>query len=106
MLHPSRVPQPFFEHGGQVPRWPPLHPDYETALDTLARLEVSYAEALRRLIPLEQRLGIGRPTYWKVRRHLQAERHRLDLRREERRRLTDEILRDLMVGLVPIRRYF
>ncbi|HEV2713052.1 MAG TPA: hypothetical protein VGU26_08145 [Gaiellaceae bacterium] len=89
-----------------MPRWPPLHPDYETALDTLARLEVSYAEALRRLIPLEQRLGIGRPTYWKVRRHLQAERHRLDLRREERRRLTDEILRDLMVGLVPIRRYF
>jgi hypothetical protein len=89
-----------------VPRWPPLHPDYKAALDALARHEVSYAEALRRLIPLEQRLGIGRPTYWTVRRHLQAERLRLDLRRAERRRLADEILYDLMVGLVPIRRYF
>jgi hypothetical protein len=89
-----------------VPRWPPLHPDYEAAFDALARLEVSYAEALRRLIPLEQRLGIGRPTYWTVRRRLQAERLRLELRRAERRRLADEILYDLMVGLVPIRRYF
>jgi hypothetical protein len=89
-----------------VPRWPPLHPDYEAALDALARLEVSYAEALRRLIPLEQQLGIGRPTYWTVRRRLQAERLRLELRRAERRRLADEIVYDLMVGLVPIRRYF
>jgi hypothetical protein len=89
-----------------VSRWPPLHPDYAAALDTLARLEVSYAEALRRLIPLEQQLGIGRPTYWKVRRHLRAERRWLDLRREERRRLTDETLHDLMAGLVPIKPYF
>ena len=88
-----------------MPRWPPLHPDYEAALAALARLEVSYAEALRRLVPLEQRLGIGRPTYWKVRRYLQVERAKLELRRAERRRLTDDVLRDLMVGLVPIRRY-
>jgi hypothetical protein len=89
-----------------VPRWPPLHPEYEAALDALARLEVSHAEALRRLIPLEERLGVGRPTYWTVRRRLEAERRRLDRRHAERRGLADEILRDLMVGLVPIRKYF
>jgi hypothetical protein len=89
-----------------VPRWPPLHPDYEAALDALARLDVSYAEALRRLIPLEKQLGIGRPTYWKVRRYVKAERDRLEVLRTERRRLADEVMHDLMAGLVPIRRYF
>ncbi|HMB19207.1 MAG TPA: hypothetical protein VKO41_07835 [Gaiellaceae bacterium] len=89
-----------------MPRWPPLNPDYEAALEALARLEVSYAEALRRLIPLEEQLGIGRPTYWKVRRYIKAERERLDLLRAERCKLADDVMHDLMAGLVPIRKYF
>jgi hypothetical protein len=88
-----------------MPRWPPLHPDYELALQALARLEVSYAEAVRRLIPLEKQLGIGRPTYWRVRRYLRRERRRLELQRAARRRLTDDVLRDVMRGLSPIQRF-
>jgi hypothetical protein len=89
-----------------VPRWPALEPDYNDALQALARLEVSYAEALRRLIPIEDRLRIGRPTYWKVRRFMQAERRELELRHERRRRIADDLLRDVMRGLCPIQRYF
>lgn len=104
-MHPVCILRSFFAHRGRVPRWPPLHPDYEAALDALARLEVSYAEALRRLLPLEEQLGIGRP-YWKVRRYLKAERDRLNLLRAERRKLRDDVMHDLMAGLVPIRKYF
>ena len=89
-----------------MPRWPPIHPDYVAALAGLARFEVGYAEALRRLIPLEERLGEGRPTYWRARRFLMAERRRLELERKERRELARGILTDLVVGLCPIRRFF
>jgi hypothetical protein len=89
-----------------VPRWPSLHPEYETALVGLARFEIGYAEALRRLIPLEQRLGIGRPTYCYVRRFLIAERRELELRRARRREIADDILKDLFAGLCPIQRWF
>jgi hypothetical protein len=83
-----------------------MHPDYEVALVGLARFEVGYAEALRRLIPLEQQLGVGRPTYWRVRRFLIAERRRLELERTERRELAAQVLTDLFVGLCPIQRFF
>jgi hypothetical protein len=89
-----------------MPRWPPMHPEYEAALAGLARFDVGYAEALRRLIPLEQRLGEGRPTYWRVRRFLLCERKRLELERKERHELAADILTDLVVGLCPIRRFF
>ncbi|HEX7254313.1 MAG TPA: hypothetical protein VF236_00125 [Gaiellaceae bacterium] len=89
-----------------MPRWPPLHPDYESALAGLARFEIGYAEALRRLIPLEQQLGVGRPTYWRVRRFLMAERRRLELQRRERRELAAQVVTDLFVGLCPIQRFF
>ena len=89
-----------------MPRWPPLHPEYEAALVGLARFEVGYAEAVRRLIPLEERLGVGRPTYWRVRRFLLAERRRLELERRERRELAEQIFRDLCAGLCPIQRFF
>ena len=89
-----------------VPRWPAPHPEYETALAGLARFEIGYAEALRRLIPLEERLGIGRPTYWYVRRFLMRERRRLELERKERRELAADIVTDLFAGLCPIRRFF
>ena len=89
-----------------MPRWPPLHPDYEVALDALARMDVSYAEALRRLIPLENRLGEPRPTYWLVRRHLRAERAKLARLRKERRELAEDVFADLMKGLSPLRRLY
>ena len=87
-------------------RWPPLHPDYVAALDALARMEVSYAEALRRLIPLENRLGNPRPTYWLVRRRLIAQRAELERRRTQRRQLAEDIFVDLMRGLSPLRRLY
>lgn len=83
-----------------------MHPEYEVALAGLARFEIGYAEALRRLIPLEESLGIGRPTYWRVRRFLLAERTRLELERRDRRELADAILDDLFRGLCPIQRFF
>jgi hypothetical protein len=89
-----------------VPRWPALHPDYEAALAGLARFEIGYADALRRLIPLEEELGIGRPTYWLVRRYLIAERRRLELERGERRELAAQVVTDLFAGLCPIQRFF
>jgi hypothetical protein len=89
-----------------VPRWSPPHPDYAAALDALARMEVSYAEALRRLIPLEQRLGEPRPTYWLVRRRLSAARAELDRRRKERRQLAEDVFVDMMKGLSPLRRLY
>lgn len=89
-----------------MPRWPPLHPDYALALAALARMDVSYAEALRRLIPLENRLGEPRPTYWLIRRHLRAEREELERRRTERRELAEDIFVDMMKGLSPLRRLY
>jgi hypothetical protein len=89
-----------------MPRWPPLHPDYVAALEALARMEVSYAEALRRLIPLENRLGQPRPTYWLVRRCLRTRRAELERRRAERRRLAEDVFVDMMKGLSPLRRLY
>jgi hypothetical protein len=89
-----------------MPRWPPLHPDYVAALEALARMEVSYAEALRRLIPLENRLREPRPTYWLVRRSLRARRAELELRRAERHRLAEDVFVDMMKGLSPLRRRY
>jgi hypothetical protein len=69
-------------------------------------MEVSYAEALRRLIPLERRLGEPRPTYWLVRRFLRAERAKLERRRTEQRRLAEDVFVDMMKGLSPLRRLY
>jgi hypothetical protein len=89
-----------------MPRWPPLHPDYVAALEALARMEVSYAEALRRLIPLENRLREPRPTYWCVRRYLRSRRAELERRRAEQRRLAEDVFVDMMKGLSPLRRLY
>jgi hypothetical protein len=89
-----------------MPRWPPLHPDYVAALEALARMEVSYAEALRRLIPLENRLREPRPTYWRVRRYLRSSRAELERRRAEQRRLAEDVFVDMMKGLSPLRRLY
>jgi hypothetical protein len=89
-----------------MPRWPPLHPDYVAALTVLAGMEVSYAEALRRLIPVASRLGQPRPTYWLVRRFLRAERAELERRRTDRHRLAEDVFVDMMKGLSPLRRLY
>ena len=69
-------------------------------------MDVSYAEALRRLIPLENRLGVPRPTYWLVRRRLRARRAEFERRRQERRELAEDVFVDLMKGLSPLRRFY
>ena len=75
---------------------PPLHRDFLTALRLLARVELAYAEAWRALIPVAMRVGQPRPSYSTVRRLVDAERCRLITRRRRR----DEILADLLAGLV------
>jgi hypothetical protein len=75
---------------------PPLDDDLLAALRLLARLEIGYAEAWRALIPVAARHGLARPSYYTVRRVLDEERRRRK-RAAERR---DEILADLLSGLV------
>jgi uncharacterized membrane protein len=58
-----------------MPR-PPLHNDYRVALLVLRELEVGYAEALRQLVPVAERLGVPRPSYTSVRRIMLAHRRR------------------------------
>jgi hypothetical protein len=106
VLHHSRNPRALLRDGFAMPRWPPLHPDYVGALAALARMDVSYAEALRRLIPVANRLGEPRPSYWLVRRFLRAERAELERRRAERRRLAEDVFVDMMKGLSPLRRLY
>jgi hypothetical protein len=69
-------------------------------------MDVSYAEALRRLIPVANRLGEPRPTYWLVRRFLRSERAELERQRTERRRLAEDVFVDVMKGLSPLRRLY
>ncbi|MDQ2984592.1 MAG: hypothetical protein M3R70_11840 [Actinomycetota bacterium] len=66
------------------------------ALRLLARLDVTYAEACRALIPVASRRGLTRPSYFTVRRFLAAER----LRRKRAADLRDEIVADVLAGLV------
>jgi hypothetical protein len=62
----------------------------------LAPLEAGYAESWRMLRPVSARIGVPRPSYWRVRRFLLSERRRVRIRRERR----DRILADLFAGLV------
>lgn len=84
-----------------MPRWPPTHPDFLAALRVLAGLEVSHAEAWRALVPTAVRIGEPRPSYWKVRRRLIAERRRLKLRAERRAEI-EQIVGELLAGLVLV----
>jgi hypothetical protein len=79
-----------------VPRWDPLRTEYVEALRLLARTELSYAEALRALIPVAARIDQPRPSYWRVRRFLIGERRRI----AERREVLDQVVADLLAGLV------
>jgi hypothetical protein len=83
-------------HPPSMPRWEPMHPDFLEALGVLAGLRIGYAEALRALIPVAERLDQPRPSYWRVRRFLMAERRRRRLRADRR----DQIISDVLAGLV------
>jgi len=84
-----------------MPRWSPVHPAFTFALRRLAKEDVPSAEALRRLIPIAERLGQPRPSYWWVRRFMIDERLRLELRRADRERLIERTVVPLLAGRVP-----
>jgi hypothetical protein len=79
-----------------MPRWEPMHRDFADGLRILAGLQLGYAEAWRALIPVAGRIDEPRPTYWRVRRFLIAERRHRQLREDRR----DRIVADLLAGLV------
>jgi hypothetical protein len=80
-----------------VPRAEPLHPELTRALQILASIDVSYAEAWRLLRPVAARLDRPRPSYWRVRRVLEAERKR----RERSHAQVEAVVSDLLAGLIP-----
>jgi hypothetical protein len=80
-----------------VPRAEPLHPEFARALQILASIDVSYAEAWRLLRPVAVRLDRPRPSYWRVRRVLEAERKR----RERSHAQVEAVVSDLLAGLIP-----
>jgi hypothetical protein len=57
-----------------VPSGTDVHPEFGRALEVLAAVKVSYADAWRMLIPTALRLGLPRPGYGAVRRILIEER--------------------------------
>jgi hypothetical protein len=63
----------------------------------MARHDLSYAEAWRRLAPTAARIGEPRPSYPSVRRIYASERHAYEARRERRAKRTAEAL----AGLIP-----
>jgi hypothetical protein len=80
-----------------VARAEPIHEDFRAALWLLSGLEIPYAEAWRRLVPVAVRLELPRPSYPTVRRVL------IEQRRERRRRRErlEPVLIDLLKGRVP-----
>jgi len=80
-----------------VPPVDPLHPEFARGLQILASIDVSYAEAWRLLRPVASRLDRPRPSYWHVRRVLEQERRR----RERSRAQVEEVVSDLLAGLIP-----
>jgi hypothetical protein len=80
-----------------VPPAEPLHPDFARALQILASVDVSYAEAWRLMRPVAARLDSPRPSYWRVRRVL--ERDRRD--RERSHAHVEKVISDLLAGLIP-----
>jgi len=75
----------------------PVDPAFRAALRRLARRELSYAEAWRRLARTAARLDQPRPSYASVRLIYAAERRAHDLRKARREQRAAEAL----AGLVP-----
>jgi hypothetical protein len=83
-----------------LPRWEPLHPDFVVAMRVLDSFGLPYAELLRQLRPVSARLGVPRPSYWRVRRFVIADRRR----KTENSEALNRVLRDLFAGRSPIHR--
>ena len=83
-----------------MPRWEPLHPDYVIAMRVLDALGMPYAELWRQLIPVSARLDIPRPSYWRVRRFVIADRKR----RSKNTEALNRVLCDLFAYRSPLRR--
>jgi hypothetical protein len=84
-----------------MPRWDPLHPDFVIAMRVLDAFSMPYAELWRQLIPVSARLGIPRPSYWRVRRFVIAERRR----KNENTEALDRVLCDLFAYRSRLRRF-
>ena len=80
-----------------VPRWEPLHRDFVIAMQVLDSFGMPYAELWRQLIPVAVRLGLPRPSYWRVRRFVIADRRRKARNTEA----LDQVLRDLFAHRLP-----
>jgi hypothetical protein len=80
-----------------MPRWEPLHPDFVVAMRVLDSFGMPYAELWRQLIPVAVRLGIPRPSYWRVRRFVIADRRR----KERNTDALDRVLCDLAAYRLP-----
>jgi hypothetical protein len=80
-----------------VPRWEPIHPDYVVAMRVLDSFGMPYAELWRQLIPVAVRLGIPRPSYWRVRRFVIADRRRQAKNTEA----LDRVMCDLFAKRLP-----
>jgi hypothetical protein len=83
-----------------VPRWEPLHEDYVVAMRVLDSFGMPYAELWRQLIPVSARLGIPRPSYWRVRRFVIVDRRRKTHNTEALNR----VLCDLFAYRLPLPR--
>jgi hypothetical protein len=67
----------------------------------LDALGMPYAELWRQLIPVSTRLGIPRPSYWRVRRFVIADRKR----RSKNTEALNRVLCDLFAYRSPLRRF-
>lgn len=84
-----------------MPRWEPLHPDYVIAMRVLDAFGLPYAELWRQLIPVSARLGVPRPSYWRVRRFVIADRKRKSTNTDALNR----VLCDLFAQRLPMRKW-
>ena len=80
-----------------MPRWEPLHPDFVVAMRVLDSFGMPYAELWRQLIPVAVRLGIPRPSYWRVWRFVIADRRR----KQKNTDALDRVLCDLAAYRLP-----
>jgi hypothetical protein len=76
---------------------PPIDRRFVAALRGLDHRGLSYAEAWRLLLPVAERLGLPRPSYFSVRRTLIVERRR----RARRKAAYDRVLSAVIAGRVP-----
>jgi hypothetical protein len=74
-----------------------MHPAFERALRRLATADIGTAEVHRRLIPVAERIGVPRPSYWRVREWLFSERPVIEARARRR----EAVLTQLAAGRVP-----